>query len=383
MTSARESGRDRRDVIPLPPIAPGTRRELTALRYGAEGARPKAYIQAGLHADELPGMLILSILAPLLEEAEARGEILGEIVLVPIANPIGLAQHRAGWLLGRYEDNSTGNFNRDYLDLAAIIAPRLGGRLGGDAAANVAAIRAAMSDALAEQTPLTEVAALRQALLVLAHDADIMLDLHADNEAEVHLYIGTPLWPEAADLAAEIGARAVLLAEVSGGNPYDEAVGGPWWTLAKLFPKAAIPPACLSATLEMGSNNDVDRDRASSDARALLRFLTRRGLLRGNAGEPPAPLCVATPLDGMQQVVAPAAGLVVYHAPLGATVAEGALIAEIVDPLGQTAPVEIRARTSGILFARHAQPYAWCGKIIGKIAGPAPLPERRGKLLPS
>ena len=66
----------------------------------------------------------------------------------------------------------------------------------------------------------------------LAHDADLVLDLHADNQAVMHLYTGTPLWPEVRDLAAELGARAVLLAEVSGGNPFDEACSGPWWALA-------------------------------------------------------------------------------------------------------------------------------------------------------
>ena len=46
-------------VIALPPVAPGTRREIEVLRFGTPGARPKAYLQAGLHADELPGMLVL------------------------------------------------------------------------------------------------------------------------------------------------------------------------------------------------------------------------------------------------------------------------------------------------------------------------------------
>lgn len=379
-------GPGRRDRIPLPPIAPGTRRELTVLRFGSPGARPKAYLQAGLHADELPGMLILAILAEMLAEAEARGEIGGEIggeiILVPVANPIGLAQHRTGFLLGRYENNTAGNFNRDYLDLAAIVSPRLAGRLGRDAAANVATIRAAMAEALAEQAPRTEVAALRHALLTLSHDADIMLDLHADNEAEVHLYTGTPLWPDAADLAAEIGARAVLLAELSGGNPFDEAVGGPWWTLAREHPDAAIPPACLSATLEMRSNDDVDPARARADAEALMNFLTRRGVLRGEPRPLPAALCEATPLEAMQQVTATTAGLVIYRAALGTEMRVGDLVAEIVDPLAGTPPAEIRAHTSGVLFARHSQPYAWSGKIIGKIAGADPLPERTGRLLP-
>ncbi len=369
-----------RDRIALPAIATGTRREIDVLRFGVPGARPKAYLQAGLHADELPGMLVLRTLAGLLGEAAARGEIAGEVVLVPVANPIGLAQQVQGYLRGRYEANTAGNFNRDYADLAAMVGPELEGRLGADAAANVGAVRVAMAAALAAMEPRGEIAALRHALLTLAHDADIVLDLHADNQAVLHLYLGTPLWPDAADLAAELGARAVLLAEVSGGNPFDEACGGPWWALAGRFPQVPIPPACLSATVELRSNNDVDARLAEDDAHAILRFLTRRGVVGGRVGALPAPACEATPLDAMQQVLAPGAGLVVYRAPLGDRVKTGELVAEIVDPLGG-ATLEVRARTGGVLFARHDQPVAWPGKVIGKIAGREPLPERRGKLL--
>ena len=35
----------------LPPTGAGTTHQITAFRYGTEGARPKAYLQAGLHAD--------------------------------------------------------------------------------------------------------------------------------------------------------------------------------------------------------------------------------------------------------------------------------------------------------------------------------------------
>jgi predicted deacylase len=132
--------------------------------------------------------------------------------------------------------------------------------------------------------------------------------------------------------------------------------------------------------VELRSNNAVDARLAEGDAHAILRFLTRRGLVAGRVGPLPAAECEATPLEAMQQVIAPVAGLVVYRAGLGERVKDGAVVAEIVDPLGGA--VEVRARTEGVLFARHDQPIAWPGKVIGKIAGSAALPERTGKLLP-
>lgn len=370
-----------RTVVPLAGTGPdGGPATLTVLRFGAPGARPKAYLQAGLHADEFPGMLALRHLAARLEELAARGEISGEIVLVPQANPLGLAQHRFGLLQGRYHEASGANFNRDYPDLAAAIGDQIGAHLGLDAAANVAAIRAAMGTALSGMAAQGEMDGLRHALMGLAYDADIVLDLHADNEALLHLYIGTPLWPDAHDVAAEIDARAVLLAEVSGGNPFDEACSGPWWALARQFPDAPIPPACLSATLELRCNDTVDEAFASRDAAALERILRRRGVIAGGVEQAlPRLLCEATPLEAMQQVRAASYGLISYARQLGDTVTAGEVVAHIVDPVGESVPV--LATTDGLLFARHNQTYAWPGKVIGKIAGAQALPERTGKLL--
>lgn len=49
----------------------------------------KAYIQAGIHADETPGLLVANHLIHLLDKAEKLNEIIEEICIVPYANPIG------------------------------------------------------------------------------------------------------------------------------------------------------------------------------------------------------------------------------------------------------------------------------------------------------
>ena len=49
----------------------GTTRHVTVLRFGEQSAEQKIYIQASLHADELPGSLVAYHLRPLLEQLEA------------------------------------------------------------------------------------------------------------------------------------------------------------------------------------------------------------------------------------------------------------------------------------------------------------------------
>lgn len=372
------------DHVALPSPVPGTRRELRIVRFGHAGARPKAYLQAALHADELPGILVLTVLQELLAELEAAGAVNGEIVLVPLANPIGLAQNVMGSHTGRYDLAEMTNFNRGWPDLTDAVAERVAARLGDDPAANVALIRAALVETVRDLPAHGENGVLRKTLTAHAVDADIVLDLHCDLEAVVHLYLGTPLWPAAHDLAADIGARAVLLAETSGGNPFDEAFAQPWWYLARRFPGRPIPPACLAATVEYRGVADGDETMAEADARALLRFLARRGVVQGDPGPLPALMAEATPLEGVAMIRAPAGGLLSWQVEPRAKVEAGEVLAVLVDPLAADPAErrrEIRSPVGGVLFARALARLARAGDIVAKVAGPEPLPDRKGRLL--
>lgn len=367
--------------VPLEPPGPGSERYLTLIHYGEEGVRPKAYLQAALHADEIPGLLVLHHLRTLLDKAAARGELRGHVVINAYANPIGLSQIVNGQLLGRFALSGAGNFNRQYPDLIESVAARISDRLSPDAAANVEIVRQAVAEKLEAHAPLDDTAALRHTLMRLSFDADIVLDLHCDEEALLHVYLGTPLWPKAADLCAQLGSRATLLATISGGNPFDEAAGGLWWRLAERFPDKPIPPACLSATVELRGESDVDDDLARRDAENLYAFLQRRGLVAGDPGPLPTPACAATPLEGVDIVRAPVSGAVCHTRALGEQVAAGDVVAVLVDPQAgdpKAARTEVRTGASGLLFTRRSTRFARAGDVLAKVAGPTPLAERIG-----
>lgn len=368
--------------ITLPAAAPGTERHLVVHRFGPAGARPKAYLQAALHADELPGTLVLRELARRLAALDGAGQVRGEILLVPVANPIGLAQSLMQTPLGRFDLATMSNFNRGWPDLEPAVAAAVATGLGGDAAANVALVRAALGDAVAALPGIGEVAALRRTLCGLAVDADIVLDLHCDLEAALHLYLGTPLWPDAADLAAEIGAVAVLLAERSGGEPFDEAFSSVWWRLARRFPDHPLPLACLAATLEYRGQRDIAPELAAADAEALLRFLTRRGLLEGRPAALPPPATTATPLAGAAMIEAPVSGLTLFTVAPGQQVIAGQCVCRLLDPLSGAA-VEVCSPTAGRVFARAARGLVRAGEVVVKVAGSTPLPGRDKALLPN
>ncbi len=372
--------------IVLPAVAPGSSRRVPVHRFGTPGARPKAYLQGSLHADELPGALALVHLLALLAEAERAGEIGdgagGEVVVVPAVNPIGFAQWIGHHHVGRYELGGAGNFNRGWPDLSDAVAARVEMQIGPDAQANVARIREAALALNAQGEDPSEVGTLRRAVLALALDADIVLDLHCDLEALLHVYLGSDLWPDAADLSADLGSRATLLAVDSGGDPFDELFSRLWHDLAeRLGERGPVPPACLSATVELRGRADVDDETARGDARALLRFLRRRGLLAGDPGPLPAPLCEATALEATEVLRAPRAGIVTYRVAIGDTVARGDAIATLTDPMAADPMGEretVRAGTDGLVLSIRPDRLARPGDSIAKIAGTRPV--RSGRL---
>src|SRR5262245_12834359 len=125
------------ETISLPGAMPGTARQLRVFSFSDPGARPKAYLQAGLHADEPAGMMILRELCKLLAEAEERGQVTGEIVVIPMANPLGVDQALNSAVMGRFELRSGANFNRAWPDLVTGLADGVRKRIGDDSEMNV------------------------------------------------------------------------------------------------------------------------------------------------------------------------------------------------------------------------------------------------------
>ncbi|SFD37578.1 succinylglutamate desuccinylase/aspartoacylase family protein [Massilia yuzhufengensis] len=353
---------------------------LTSHHYGTAGSGKKVYIQAAIHADEVPAMLVAHLLRQHLERLDAEGRVKGEVILVPAANPLGLSQVLHGAPFGRYDLSTGTNFNRAYRHVAADLTTSLKGRLGMDAAANVALIREEAQRSVAAWEPKDGAATLKKTLLSMAIDADIVLDLHCDNEAVLHMYTGTPLVEAVMPLAALLESRVLLVATESGGEAFDEACSRLWWDLAGHFSGAAIPPACVAVTVELRGENDVNYEYAGKDAAAILQYLALNGVIDMPAPAIPEALCGTTPLDAVEPLHAPHAGVLVFHKKLGDRVEANEPIADIVNPVsGQVSTVS--ASHAGLLFASTAHRHLLRGMHVCKIAGEESF--RTGYLLAS
>ena len=362
----------RQEIIELPVAGPGTRRSIVVRRFGEPGARPKAYLHAALHAQELPGIVVLDHLTGMLRDADIRGE----VVIVPFANPIGLAQQVMMETPGRHDLDTGRNFNRGFPDILDEVVDALAGQLDGNHDTSIARVREAADEILKRRPVLREDDVLKTILMRLSLDADYVLDLHTAWEALPHMFVSSPNWPDACDLARDLGSEVVL---VDDGNPmmtFKSAHVLLWQGIARHFPASLERPGSLAAVLELRGQRDVDDHLTLPAAQGLLRWLRRRGVVGGEAGLLLPSRCEARSVAGLRRLQAVTGGVILYAKGLGAHVTEGETFAHILDPAtGRRHPVT--APVSGCLYTRRSHRLVREGDYFCAIAGDEP-PARTG-----
>jgi predicted deacylase len=380
--------------VQLPSMTPGTSRTVSVLSFGKSGARPKVYMQAAIHANEMPGTMALHHLMPLLAEADKKGLIKGEIILVPTVNPIGQSQLVGNSHAGRYNHLSHENFNRNWIDVSEGVAEKVWKKIGNDPHANVKMIRKAALETLNAMKPANELQTLRVEMQKLSTDADYVLDLHCDIYAALHLFTAHNDWVKGPNgplgnqgavqaLAADLGVEATMY-----NDPYPATLtfsgvnSALWARLQDKFPDAAIPQGCMSVTLEMRSQHDVSDALGKSDAANLFRWLERQGIVDGKAPPLKKMKTAPAPISGMDVGYSTGTGFLVFHVKPGAKVKKGQAICDVIDPANPNGPkarTTYKSATDGVLFSRRLDGYlSWPGQVMYRISGPKPLAHRIG-----
>ncbi|MDE1996256.1 MAG: succinylglutamate desuccinylase/aspartoacylase family protein [Rhizobiaceae bacterium] len=309
---------------------PGIAWRLPVLHFsGSKPEAPKVYIQAALHAGELPGTALTHFLCERLRQAEADGAIFSDIIVVPHANPIGAAQSHFGEMQGRFDLGSRTNFNRDF----PLISLR---------------DRDLLVDNL-QRYPATD--RLKRQLIHMALGADLVIDLHCDDESLQYAYIDEAFWPEAADLAAALEMDAVLLSDGES-SAFEEAVSFAWKYEVPGEKKSHLPGK-LSVTVELRGTRDVYPEMARKDAQGLWRFLAARGAVHDDNVALTSFTGPAVPLDNVEMIRAPQAGTVLFHRNIGERVAEGDLLATIITAPGMAnGTIDVHAPQAGLIVTR-------------------------------
>jgi uncharacterized protein len=373
-----------RKTLALRGDTPGLTTELTFYRIGPPDAAEKVYLQAALHADEQPGTMVLHHLLPMLRQADEEELLRARFTIVPMANPLGMANIVQRRHLGRSDLASGVNYNRQWPDLFALVRAQLAGRLNDDERFNITLIRRAVAAWIDTQQPRNAAEQLRLFLLREAHDAAFVLDLHCDSDSLLHIFTSPELMPELQDLADWMGAAAVLTAADSGGGSFDEVLPQLYRKVAQTNPGKPVPMASATATLEYRGLADSFDHYGEQDALRLFGFFAGRGLIAADPGLKPEPTAAATPFEATDVVRVDRPGLLAYRVDLGQRVAKGQPIADLIALDGPEAFIgrtPVLAGTDGFVLTRSLRKYAARGENIAKIVGTVPLPQRRGYLL--
>ena len=348
------------EIIEFAGDVPGNAIELRVLRFAGKGGdAPSAYLQSSLHGGELPGQAALHFLVPMLKKAAEEGRVLGNITVVPQANPIGSNQWQAHQHLGRFEAFSTVNFNRAFpllpdFDTSALPAP---------------------------DAPVALVQRLKATLLKLALANDIVLDLHCDDESENYLYIAEEFVDDMKDLAVALNSTAVLAWDTTADAAFEEACAHP---VLQMPAENRDMKRRAVTTVEFRGLSDVYADMGKGDAEGLYKFLVHRGVIRDeNVRLDLDYKGLITPLSHVEMVRAPEGGMVLYHVAPGDLVEAGAKLVTVVTKPGEPeGDITLTAPQAGRVLTRRSLRYVRRGDDLLKLLGakPSAVKKRAGAL---
>ncbi|EKS9793915.1 MULTISPECIES: succinylglutamate desuccinylase/aspartoacylase family protein [Burkholderia] len=368
--------------LPLPDLSPGTRMTLREYTFGPKDAEHSVYFQAALHAGEVPGLLVIQHLLARLESLEFDRALAGRVTVMTWANPVGMQQFVGGTLTGRFDWAGSGNFDRRFPDIGSEVVRQFTG--GSYPTNRDDAKYRLMEMARPAEQGSDPVAYLKTILLWRAFAHDMVLDLHCDKTAVMHVYGNWAHEQRAVSLSRCLNAPVLLLEDSAGGSTFDQSFHDAWSALRRCGLQCGSRQG-FAAVVELRGQRDVSDTLAACDAGALIDFLRIEGFVVD--GRPPAHRepPVISALEAVDHLKATRTGIVTWSAPVGSFVARGAEIGAITALTNGQAESRtvVRASIDGILVARMHVHFVLAGQRIAMIAGQDQVPGRiSGALLP-
>ncbi|MCG8908353.1 N(2)-acetyl-L-2,4-diaminobutanoate deacetylase DoeB [Pseudomonas sp. DP-17] len=281
------------------------------------GNGPTALLTGGNHGDEYEGPVALSRLAQELRAEEVRGR----VIIVPFMNtPAFLAGKRTSPI-------DSGNLNRSFP-----------GRPDGTVTQKIADY-------------------FQRTLLPLA---DVVLDIHSGGRTLDFLpFAACHVLPDKAQQEASEALMRAFAAPYSMRMLELDAVG--------MYDTAAEEQGKLFVTTELGGGGSSSARSVAIARRGVRNVLVQAGILHGKV-EPAESVMLDMP-DGDCFVASQHGGLLEMCRDLGDKVERGEVLARVHDVLRTgAAPVEYRARRSGILAARHFPGLVQSGDTLAVVA---------------
>ncbi|GGI92161.1 succinylglutamate desuccinylase/aspartoacylase family protein [Shewanella gelidii] len=302
-------------------LAAGQHLSIPVYRFGdAASDGLHVYIQANVHGAEVQGNAVIFQLMKRFESMDINGS----ITLVPLANPLGINQKSGEFTLGRFDPITGVNWNREYVAPDFDMSTWFAAHAHLDDAELFAAFRQELITGCKRQLDndwgVSTGTRLAAELQQMAHQADIVLDLHTGPKSAKHLYC--PEYDLAAACYFSIPHTLVMPNEFAGAM--DESAFYPWWQLSDIAAQHGrqIEVPVSAFTLELGNQERIDLIDAEIDAEGILAYLSHRHVIDDHV-KPRKMRRNACALQDYKKLYAPMAGMVEYVAPLGKPIRAG------------------------------------------------------------
>ena len=307
---------------------------------------PSVYIQANMHGAEVQGNAVIFQLLEQLKHIELKGD----ITLVPYANPVGCNHKNGEYTLGRFDPITGVNWNRMYHFDEAVIAPFAQQNIDASEKEIKARFQQSQIDQIEQKLDhniwgLTTGQRIAYQLQRMAHQADLVLDLHTGPISSKHLYC--PEYAMASASYFDIPHTIFIPNEFDGAM--DEATFCPWWSLQQTYKKLGRnfvmgegAFAKESFTVELGTQEQIDLAVAHEDALGILSYLQHKGVIGNNCEQeaqqqdsqsqnfqPQDMTRYACYLKDYKALYSPMGGMIDYLAEFGKPLAAGEPLARI------------------------------------------------------
>jgi predicted deacylase len=323
-----------KEVMSVGEMASGAELTVPVYVFNTENnSSPSVYIQANMHGAEVQGNAVIFQLLELLQHCNLQGN----ITLVPYANPVGCNHKNGEYTLGRFDPITGENWNRMYHFDQSVIAPFAQQNLDVSEAEIADKFQQLLINEIDQRLEhniwgITTGQRIAYQLQRLAHQADIVLDLHTGPISSKHLYC-----PEyAKSSAGYFDIEHTIFIQNGFDGAMDEATFCPWWSLQEAYQnlgrhftmgEGAFKKE--SFTVELGSQEQIDLDVAKQDALGILSYLHSQGVIDNKQYQPQKMTRYACYLKDYKALYSPMGGMVDYLGEFGKPLAAGEPLARI------------------------------------------------------
>ncbi|NER95805.1 MAG: succinylglutamate desuccinylase/aspartoacylase family protein [Symploca sp. SIO1B1] len=351
-------------TIPIQHLASGDRLAIQVYQFSGSKPGKKAYLQANLHGAEIVGNAVIHQLIEFLLTLD-DSQLVGEIWLVPVCNPLSTNQRHHNFSTGRFNPYDGKDWNRifwDYEkqgdDLAAFAQSQINLEVTEISHNYLKRIQASFAQELAKiqspsGVPLRQ--RYRYQLQSLCLDANYVIDIHSStNQAIDYLYCFHNAQESAKAFLLDY---SILMSEYDG-DAFDEAFLKPWLALEQQLAALGkiIKFDVESWTLELGSGMTMNPESVTKGIRGIKNYLAEKGILK-IVGFPVAETASHqinfANKSKLKSYYAPVGGMIQSKVELGSLVKEGELMYQLLSfNKNQELPtlIDIYAETTGVVF---------------------------------